>query len=52
MKIEVTEFIRETFEVEVDDGLTGEDLNAAVEHARVHFDGIRNIEVTSVEWDT
>ncbi|MEO9387115.1 hypothetical protein [Chromobacterium phragmitis] len=56
IEIEVTEFVRETFTVEVevpaDYSLTRDFslINERVEEARSKFEGDRSIAVTDVEW--
>lgn len=52
MKITVYEFITEALEVEVEDGLEGEALEAAIEAQRVNSGAPRTfIQCTGHDWD-
>lgn len=51
MKIEVREFVLETFIVEVPDDTPESELDEAVEALRVQYTGARSSEVSSVEWE-
>lgn len=52
MKVTVTETVVETFEIEVPDYLHGEDaFNEYCEEVRVHYEGDRAYEVTSVDFN-
>ncbi len=52
MKITIYETVREYVEVEVEDGLEGQELEAAVEEARCSGEGKRGlIDVTEVSWE-
>jgi len=51
MKIEVTEYVAESFIVEVPDGLVGDALADEVEAARVAYMGERSSDVNSVDWE-
>lgn len=54
MKIRITEYVTETFEVEVDDlpdDASDEQIAVAAEELRVQYGGQRLIEVTDTDWE-
>lgn len=52
MKVMVMEYVTESFEIDVPDGLEGDELDAAVEEARVQAgpEILRDVEVTSTDY--
>jgi hypothetical protein len=52
MKIKINETVLNEFEVEIEDGLTGDELIAAIENAKDQFEGIHDfIQVETWNWD-
>lgn len=52
MKIRVYETVREYVDIEVDDGLEGDRLEAAIEHERTHTNKSRQFDaVVETTWE-
>lgn len=51
MKIEITEYVEERFDVDVPGVLSPDELEAAVEQARINYEGKRDIAVVRVDWE-
>lgn len=50
MRVKIIEEVRTSFEVEIEDGLEGAELEAAVEEARVQYTGEVQEDVTDSHW--